>query len=969
MSRRSAYVAAVCCIWSAITPGSVAEAQGAADTTRVSILYTGRSLGALGVRRWQDEHELLTEQANTEKIPFKLVSHMAWRAPGIVVFMSGQEPKGDELPYILARHAEAERIDTVRALSSANVLLFQDPWRPEPNLMAMLERNPRRTRDFPDLVAVTVSVSRMRGANDERIYIVEQHGAVWPMDTAAWAAGEMNRVDMADSRVFELPLNLGQLGPRATLLGRMRVPLRARQDIVLTADLGHAEADFGLSRLQRSRLDYSALKDLDYSLLVPFEAELALGVNALDTLRAEFPGVTLLAANVRGRDLMTPSKVVNAGPLKIGVVGLVNPHMPERLSRSALRDFVFEPPSIAARREVAKLRDAGVDAIVVLSNMDPADNAALGESVPGIDAIIADLPTRWAPEAARQRVELPGRPFARRGAPAIIARSAANGVAVGRLTLEFRAGGAATSRPFFLAALEHHLEPVTDRTPPDSALVRRIARITPPIERERGDLMFPAFVDLANKHPELNAYDAVTRQGRVSQPMWEAFMARLLRNRARAEVAVIRRLEQFPPLIGKLHENEIDAWLWTEDEIVVLDVRGGDLRALLAGDVRGELATSGIDFARSTVQGHRLDDNQYYRVATVDVLRDGARNLGAGRRARTRFRIGSDGEIIADGHGSTRGLKDFVLSELRRVRAETKGKGDEHLDRIAAMVAPDAPFVNLTMFTFDRPTLFVSANEVRGRDGYASVAESRVSAADAWVVGVSSRFVLTRERLRSGTDFGLSVAYGRQSVSTGATRQVGESSDDIKFDVTLRPSFRSASAGQFRLFARGLFDTEVTPTKNITTNIENPRQLNVRASAGMLMIPRRTLRRVEFALAVENDFGNPNVQYGAQAFLDLSRPVGVRNRMGLAPATYRWRNEATYFLPATLDGPSSLALRYNMVHELLIPLMDELSLSVAADMFVFQGKVPATNHIATSTLLRVGITYDRQWKPRYQPFL
>jgi hypothetical protein len=81
------------------------------------------------------------------------------------------------------------------------------------------------------------------------------------------------------------------------------------------------------------------------------------------------------------------------------------------------------------------------------------------------------------------------------------------------------------------------------------------------------------------------------------------------------------------------------------------------------------------------------------------------------------------------------------------------------------------------------------------------------------------------------------------------------------------------------------------------------------------------------------------------------------------------RNEATYFLPAHLDGPSTLALRYNMVHELLIPLMDELSLSVAADMFVFQGKVAATRHPATSTLLRVGITYDRRWKPRYQPFL
>ena len=62
-----------------------------------------------------------------------------------------------------------------------------------------------------------------------------------------------------------------------------------------------------------------------------------------------------------------------------------------------------------------------------------------------------------------------------------------------------------------------------------------------------------------------------------------------------------------------------------------------------------------------------------------------------------------------------------------------------------------------------------------------------------------------------------------------------------------------------------------------------------------------------------------------------------------------------------------LALRYNMVHELLLPLVDELALSVAADFFFYQGKVEATQRPGMSILLRVGLTYDRFWKPRYQP--
>ena len=919
------------------------------------------------MQRAQDEHELLTEQANAQRLPFKLVSHMAWRAPGIVIFMSGQEPNGDELPSILRRRAQAERLDSVRALASTTALLFQDPWRPSPDLLGLLESNPRRAVDFPDLVETTISVSRMRGDDEERVYIVERRGATWPDDVESWSIGEMNRMDVADSRLFELPLNLGQLGPRATLVRRMRDAAAARSDLVLAADLGHLDGDMGMGRADRARLDFSALSALGYSLLVPFEHELALGAAALDSLRTEFPGVTLLAANVRARNpaLLVASQAISVGALRIGVVGLVNPRVRERLPRHILRDFTFDPVVTTARTEVARLRAAGADAVIVLSNMDASDNGALAEQVAGIDAIVADMAARPAPEITRQRVELPDRPFVRRSAPAIIARSAASGVAVGRLALEFRAQ-AATGRPV-LFALEHTLERVSDEVAPDSALVRRIAGMAAVTRQPRGELMFPAFVELADRHPRLRDLDATTRQGRVSKPMWEAFMARLLRTRARAEVAVIRRLDHFPPQIGKLHENEIDEWLWTGDQVVVLDVRGADLRAMLRADTRGELATSGIDLAGGTIQGHAIDDQTYYRVATVDVLFEGARNLAGGRRVRRLFNTAADGSLEASGGGSPVPLKDFVFGALRRVRSNATG--DAYLDRIAELVAPDPPFVNLLTFTFDRPTLSVSANEVRGRDGYGSVPESRVTASDSWLVGASTRFVITQERERSATDAGISIAYGKQGVTSGANQKVGESADDVKLDFTVRTSRRASSAARVRPFVRATWDTEVTPTTDPATGAENPRQMAVRGSSGFLSAPRRHVRRAELAFAVENDFSRPNVQYGAQALLEVQRSVGVPGRVGVSPATYRFRNDASYFLPARNDSPSSLALRYNMIHEILVPLMDELSLSVAADTFIFRGKTSGNRHPATSMLLRVGLTYDRLWKPRYQPFL
>ena len=947
-----------------------APAQSVADTLRATVVYTGRSLGALGVRRAQDEHELLTEQANTERTPFKLVSHMAWRAPGIVILFPGQEPEGTELPFVLAEHAKAERLDSVRALISANVMLLQDPWRPTPDLLAMLERNPRRAADFPDLVETRVTVSRLRTPADQRVVIVEQPGAVWPMDPAAWIVGEMNRVDVLDSRVFELPLNLGQIGPRATLLRRIRSEARADAALVITADLGHQQGDLDLLPTDRARLDFTALRRLGYDVLVPFEFELALGKAVLDSLRLAVPEVTLLAANVHTKDstLFTPSQVITAGPLRVGLVGLVNARVRERLPRAASRDFTFEPPVVAARREVARLRAGGATSIVVLSNLDAADNAVVAQEVAGIDAIVADLPVRWAPELARTRVELPERPFARPGAAALVARSAANGIAVGRLDIRF--GSRPDDAAPFVTRLDHQVERVTDRTQPDTALVREINAMATVARQPRGELMIPAFVDMTEEHPELRDFDATTRQGRVSKAMWEAFMARLLRIHADAEVAVIRRLDQFPPLIGKLHENEIGAWLWTEDQLVVLDVLGADLRAMLLDDTGGELATSGIDIANGLVLGHRLDAQTYYRVATSDVLYEGARGrtFQRGRRVRRLFTIGSDGDLVPRSDGAPLAIKDFVFDELRMIRAGSRGR--QHINRIAALVAPDPPHVNLLAFSFVRPTLWVSLNQVSKSDGYTAVPESRVNTRSTWVVGASGRFVATHERRSTATDVGLTLAYARQGVPGPDAPPATETSDDVKFDVTFRPSRLDQSDDSWRPFVRGVFDTEFTPTEDSKTHLPNPRQAAVRATAGYLRAPTPAWRRVEFGLAVENDLSQPNLQYGVQALASMERRFGGGARTGLAgELTYRMHNDLTYLLPSPRDTPSNLALRYNMVHELSVPLVDELSLSIAADLFVFQGKVSTNRTPGASALLRVGLTYDRLWKPRYQPFL
>ncbi len=934
---------------------------------RIAIVYTGRSLGALGAVRAQEEHELLTEQALTEHRDFALVSHVAWRAPGIVVFLPSSEPQGDELADILARRAGGERRTGVRALVGANGLLFQDPWRPEPDLMAMLERNPRRRADFADLVETQVTVTRLRTARDARAFIVELPGATWPPDLKGWTTGEANRVDVEESRLFELPLNLGEMGPRATILQQVRDDATHPTALTLTVDLGHRDGDVGLPRAQRALVDFAALRGLDYSVVVPYDFELSLGADGLGALAAQFTDLTLLAANVRAADttLLRPWMIVGPPTLRVGLVGLVHPAVRDHLPRAALSGFTFEDPLVAVRRAVAALRAAGVAAIVVLSNMDAGDNGRLAGEVQGVDAIVADLQARSAPEAMRVRVDLPDRPYARPGPPALVARSGGDGARVGRLDLEFR--DAADGTPY-LTALEHRVTPVTDRTLPDTVLVRHIAALAERTIQPRGELLVPAFSDILERHPGLGAFDAITRQGRISKAMWEAFMARRLRVHGSAEVAVIRRLDQFPPLVGKLHEREVDAWLWTQDEVVLVDLPGSDLKALLRDDGRGELATSGIDPRRLTVLGRPIEDATFYRVATTDVIYEGARGryFARARRVRRRFVTAEDGALVARATGTPVALRTMVLDDLKRARQEARG--DEQVDRVALLLAPDPPFVNLLSFVFDRPTLFTSLSQASNRDAYSQVPESRITAPNAFVLGGSGRFVLTQDRPRWATDLGLSLAYARQRTTAAGTITDVTTSDDITLDLTLRPSSQVTTPG-FHPFVRGLFNTQFSPPTDPATGLDIARRLALRAVGGLRGTPTPTIRRSEIGLAVENDFARPNVQVGLVGRLDFERglsPAGDRRLYGRV--VYRWTNDVTYLFPTGRDTDANLALRYNMVHEVLVPLVDELSLSMAADILIYQGKVATTRTPGMSSLLRVGLTYDRLWKPRYQPF-
>ncbi|MEO5762546.1 MAG: hypothetical protein ABIR28_09580 [Vicinamibacteria bacterium] len=931
-----------------------------ASAPGLSLIYTGRSLGALGALRSQDEHELLTERANALRLPFKLVSHACWRAPGLSIFLPSDEPNGDELPRLLALREVAERLGEVDTLVSGNAVLVQDPDGDPAarDLLAMLRENPRTATDFPDLRAGRATIYRANLTKKKVAYFVEEAGAVFTSDPTRWDQGEVNRIDVGLGRVFELPLNLAQIGARATLVRRFVEEARAKGATPLVVDLGSQKGDLGVDDLQRARIDFGTLRRLGYEIVVPFEFELGLGAGALEELKKEFAGLGFVAANLKtkSKTLIESSRVVAAGGARFGLVGLVHPGVRGALPRRALADWTFEDPATALTREVQKLRSSGVDSIIVLSNLTPQENAELSRRVAGIDAIVADLHERWSPERLSMRVELPDRPYSRPGSPALVARGFANGLGVGRLDAEV----VKDDRPgYHVAALTHQLASVTDRVSNDVALASEVRALRDASRRERGEMLVPSFVELESALPKLRSYDATTTQGRISKRMWEEFMARLLRHRGQAELAIMRSLSHFPPQIGKLHEDEVREWLWTDESIVTLDLRGEDLRAILGEDAAGELVLSGLDRGSNKINGRPIDSATLYRVATTDLLFEGARfrSFEHGRRVRRSFHLGPEG-LIVSGEGGNVPLRELVLDELRRVRRAYKGEAQ--IQRVAAMLAQDPVFEKLSTFYFDRPTLFGSLAQGFGNEAYGQVPESRATAQKSSLVGGGGRFRLVQDRKDFATEYGMTVGYSRQTTtSTAGKRLTQELTDDLKADITLRPKIGSGAA-RFGPFTRATFDTEFTPTINPKTQESNPRQAALSGVAGIMKARGPRWRTLEVGGIVETDLSRHTLLAGASARAEFQ--AGRNGRLN-----YRMRNDLTWFAYTGDADESVLSLRYNMVHEVLFPLFDELSLSVAADGFLFRGVTPATSKPGFSLMLRVGLTYDRLWKPRFQP--
>lgn len=266
--------------------------------------------------------------------------------------------------------------------------------------------------------------------------------------------------------------------------------------------------------------------------------------------------------------------------------------------------------------------------------------------------------------------------------------------------------------------------------------------------------------------------------------------------------------------------------------------------------------------------------------------------------------------------------------------------------------------------------LNLSGYNALNNDAYSEVRETRVISPSSFTFGGRTELFLNWDNLQFGFRNGLSTKYEALSVleeSEGNTAQerFTENQDDLVFssEVQMRLFEFDLLDNWLPLtpFLEGIYDTEFTPTLNTETNMLNPRQSELRGVLGLSMPSGPRLKTFKGGLAVRRDFNVPdNIEGGVDLQLVHELPIN---------SSLLWHNDFDfrYFFPSPNDNASSLGLIAQWVSSVKFLLTDNLALRLYADSYLFQGKLPQTSQLGASVILGVGLSYERMWKPFYEP--
>jgi 2',3'-cyclic-nucleotide 2'-phosphodiesterase (5'-nucleotidase family) len=400
-------------------------------------------------------------------------------------------------------------------------------------------------------------------------------------------------------------VELGGIARRATLARRIREEQSARGIPVWLVDAGDFSDGTVFSVEYKGVADLAAMAAAGYTLGVLGNHELNQPIAALQGLLAK-AGYPLLCANLTlaatGELLTTPSLVREAGPLRIGVFGLLT-H--DAAGYPAAREGLRVEDEISAARRVARELRTRADVVIAVSHSGKEMDERIAAAVPEIDVIVGGhshsrLPSGelvWRSQSLA--VDDVG------GAVIVQAHQWAG--ELGRLDLLFsrEQGGR-----WHVSRYRAELIPVSADLPDDPAVAEVVARYWDPLRARYGEVIGQAAADFVSQGSDQAEYNLVADAMRLALG---------------TDVHLENQGGVRAPLAqGPITRADLAALDPFDDTLVRCHLRGRALEQIL---LRHKPAISGMRYriedkrlVEATVGGRNLDPDRLYTVSTNSYL-------------------------------------------------------------------------------------------------------------------------------------------------------------------------------------------------------------------------------------------------------------------------------------------------------------------------------------------------------------
>ena len=397
----------------------------------------------------------------------------------------------------------------------------------------------------------------------------------------------------------------GTAAQRASLVESIRRQVRARGGQTLLVDAGDVRSGSLCSDRQQAEPDFRAMAAMGYDAMevgnhefdVPYPVTLA---------QRELAGFPILAANVvraqTGEPLLQPFVLLQKGPLRVAVIGVVTETTPNVSTAGADADLRFLDPTEVVQRLVTRLRPEA-DLLVVLSHLGLEQDRLLAERAPGIDVIVGGHS-----HDALSEPETRGH--------TLIAQAGSNGRYLGRLDLMVGPGR--------VRLLRGELVPVSA----DLTAQPEVAQLLEHYACSEGQEVVAQLDEPVTREP-LEGPGSSSALGNL---VGDAFI-----HATGAELAIYNHggLRADLPA-GDVTEAAIHAVLPFNNTLVVVDVTGDQLldiarRCLERGpEGEGRLLPAGLEFvlvpsasAQVLIDGRPVNPQRHYRLAISSFLAGG----------------------------------------------------------------------------------------------------------------------------------------------------------------------------------------------------------------------------------------------------------------------------------------------------------------------------------------------------------